>query len=101
MKLELLAPLTYMHILHTSGNTKREPDLPFLDSVGLLRVCVRVCVCPSVIRSTEKANSSAVMSTLICSVLTESLSTEDGRLAAPFTLPQKHFVFFVLQVCLC
>lgn len=53
MKLELLVPLTYMHILHTSGNTKREPDLSFLDSVGLLRVCVRVC--PSVIRLTEKA----------------------------------------------
>lgn len=78
MKLELLVPLTYMHILHTSGNTKREPDLSFLDSVGLLRVCVRVCV--SFCYSPHRKGK-LVCSNVHVNLSPEFLNTEDGRLA--------------------
>ena len=48
MKLELLVPLTYIHILHTTGDTNMELDLSLLESV---RVSVYLGLCGSVLPS--------------------------------------------------
>lgn len=74
MKPELLVLLTYMHILHTTGNTKRECSL--LDSVNLsVLLCYKKITIGYMYIVKQRRDVQTVCNMLICNVPTEITAT--------------------------